>query len=90
MILCQMYFPNKRRKAVGITSFQVFQKESFYGPLRGQMNETCKAYKGQYVTDIKEISFKEHEPQEAKRRVFMSFKRLKEVFLVKRKKASYV
>ena len=71
-------------------SFQVFQKESFYGPLRGQMNETWKAYKGQYVIDMKEISFREYEPQEAKRRVFMSLKRLNEVFLVKRKKASCV
>ena len=31
-----------------------------------------KAYKGQYATDMKEISFKEYEPQEARRRVFMS------------------
>ena len=68
--------------------FQVFQKKCFYGPLRGQMNETWKVYKGQYATDIKEISFKEYEPQEANRSVFMSLKRLNKVFLVKRKKAS--
>jgi len=37
---------------------------------------------------MKEISFKNYEPQEAKRRVFMSLKRLNEVFSVKRKKAS--
>jgi len=37
---------------------------------------------------MKEIYFKEYEPQEAKRRVFMSLKRLNKVFLVKRKKAS--
>ena len=43
-------------------SFQIFQKESFYVPLRGQINEIWKAYKGQYVTDIKKISFKEYEP----------------------------
>ena len=34
--------------------------------------------------------FQEYEPQEAKRRVFMSLKRLNEVFSVKRKKVSYV
>jgi len=72
MILCQIYFPNKQKKAVGITPLQVFQKESFYGPLRGHVNETWKAYKGQYVTNMKEISFKEYEPQKAKRWVFMS------------------
>jgi len=37
---------------------------------------------------MKEISCKEYEPQEAKRRFFMSLKRLNEVFSVKRKKAS--
>ena len=42
--------------------FKVFQKESFYGPLKGQMNEMWKVYKGQYTTDTKEISFKEYEP----------------------------
>ena len=68
--------------------FQVFQKESFYGPLRGQMNEICKAYKGQYAIDAKEISFKEYKPQEAKRRVFICLKRLNEAFSIKRKKAS--
>ena len=57
MILYQMYFPNKRRKAVGIMPFQVFQKEGFYGQLRGQMNEMWKAYKGQYATDTKENFF---------------------------------
>jgi len=71
-------------------SFQIFQKESFYVPLRGQMNEMWKVYKGQYTTDAKEIFFKEYEPQQAKRRVFMSLKRLNEMFSVKRKKASSV
>ena len=52
------------------------------------MNEMWKVYKGQYATDMKEISFKEYEPQETKGRVFMSLKRLNEVFSVKRKKAS--
>jgi len=52
------------------------------------MNETRKAYKGQYATNTKEISFKEYEPQEAKRRVFISLKRLNEVFSVKIKKSS--
>jgi len=37
---------------------------------------------------MRPISFKDYEPQEAKRRVFMSLKRLNEVFPVKRKKAS--
>jgi len=39
---------------------------------------------------MKRDSFKEYEPQEAKRIVFMSLKMLNEVFLVKRKKASCV
>jgi len=34
---------------------------------------------------MKEILLKEYEPQEAKRRVFMSLKRLNEVFSIKRK-----
>ena len=88
MILRQMYFPNKQRKAVDILPFQVFQKGSFYGPLRGQMNEMWKACKGQYVANTKVISFKEYEPQEAKRRVFMRLKWPNEVFSVKRKKVS--
>jgi len=37
---------------------------------------------------MKEILLKEYEPQEAKRRVFIGLKRLNEVFLVKRNKAS--
>jgi len=37
---------------------------------------------------MKEISFKEYEPQEAKRRVFMSLKRPSKAFSIKRKKAS--
>jgi len=35
---------------------------------------------------MKEISFREYEPQEAKRRVFMSLKRLNEVFSVKKER----
>jgi len=52
------------------------------------MNEMWKTYKGQYETDTKEVSFKEYDPQDAKKRVFMCLKRLNEVFSVKRKKAS--
>ena len=52
------------------------------------MNEMWKAYKGQYATDTKEIFFKEYEPQEAKKWVFMCLKKLNEVFSVKRKKTS--
>ena len=51
------------------------------------MNKTWKAYKGQYATDMKEISFKEYEPQEAKRKAFMSLNRLNKVFSIKRKNA---
>jgi len=35
---------------------------------------------------MKEIPFKEYKPQEARRRVFTSFKRLSKVFLEKERK----
>ena len=54
------------------------------------MNEMWKAYKVQYATDMKEISFKEYKPQEAKRSAFICLNRLNEVFSVERKKASCV
>ena len=38
------------------------------------MNEMWKAYKGQYATDTKDISFKEYESQEAKWSVFIKKK----------------
>ena len=41
------------------------------------MNEKWKPYKGHYMTDTKEISFKECEPQQVKKSVF---KERKEVF----------
>ena len=41
-----------------------------------------KIYKGQYATDMKE-----YEPQGAKRRVFMSLKRLNEMFFKERKES---
>ena len=45
-------------------------------------------FKGHYETKMKEIVLKEYEPQEAKRRVFMSLKRLNKVFSVKERKLS--
>ena len=56
------------RKAIGVSPFKCFRK---------------KVFKGDYETKMKEILLKEYEPQEAKRRVFMSLNRLNQVFSVK-------